>query len=126
MSERPEKLPGARMCLTLTCDELTVYGNKEAFTSLRNWMSWLEESQKEHFECHITMSLETDASLFEGKRPRNVWPLLDIAFESIIPHRSEHRPGLELTFMVATEEELDEMAIFQDSGVLPDNWNKQA
>ena len=69
------------------------------------------------------MSLEDDASLFQGKRPRNIWALVDKDLVGAIVSRSDHTPGFELTFMTAEEAELEYMATFQESGVLPDDWN---
>lgn len=111
MTTRPEKKSDARLCLSVRRDGLTAYGNTQAFQSLAEWLSWLSKSDpKEHFECHVTMALEDDASLFEGKRPRNVWTVADHAMRGIVTPRSSKHPGFELTFMMAGAAELDQMA----------------
>jgi hypothetical protein len=38
--------------------------------------------------------------------------------------RSEHQPGFELTFVVVSESELDEMAKAQAAGYLPGGWGE--
>jgi hypothetical protein len=73
VSDQPKKIDGVRLCLALTEDGLAAYGNPQAFGALAQWMTWLGNSDpSEHYECHATMALEDDASVFEGKRPRNV------------------------------------------------------
>jgi hypothetical protein len=121
MPEKPRKTPGVRICIALTSDGVTAYGNPAALRSLAEWVGWLAESDpKEHFECHVTMSLENDASLFEGARPRNVWSLVAGNLRDAFPVRTDEHPGFELTFMVATDSDLDQMAMHQESGILPD------
>ena len=124
MKEQPKKVVGVRLCMALTADGLTAYGNKEAFAALAEWMSWLANSnERDHFECHVTMSLEDDASLFEGKRPRNIWTLIHKNLSGMVASRSDNSPGFELTFMTVEQADLDYMAQFQEAGKLPDDWN---
>lgn len=125
MSEQPTKVPGLRLCLALTRDGLTAYGNREAFTALRQWMQFVEESPEgEHYECHVAMSLEDDESRFDGKTPRNVAVLFDRRLADLFPHRSDTSPGFELTFMKTTKDGLDEMERYQHDALLPLDWNE--
>jgi hypothetical protein len=125
MAQKPEHAAGTRLCLVLTPDGLKAYGNRKAFAELAQWLTWLSESNEaEHYECHVTMSLEDDASQFEGKRPRNVWTLVDNEFSRIVPVRTDHSPGFELTFMTVENQDLDRMAQHQESGTLPVSWGE--
>ena len=121
----PLKKAGTRLCIAVTRDGVSVYGNKQAFQSLSEWMSWIAASNDaDHFECHVTMSLEDDASSFEGKEPRNVWVLTDEEFADSFGRQSEGSPGFELTFMAVEEQDLDELTKFQKTGRLPEGWNQ--
>ena len=124
MNTRPKRIPGSRLCLALTSDGLTAYGNKEAFASLRDTLSWLERSnEEENFECHVTMSLEEDDSTFDRIKLRNVFTLIERVFDGIVGRKSKSRPGFELTFMLVSKEQLDICSSYQASGFLPDDWN---
>lgn len=126
MSQMPSKKPGTRVCIAVTKEGVTLYGNKEAFASLAEWMNWIASSPKdEHFECHVLMDLEDEASKFEGKVPRNAWVLMGKEVEGCFSHRSDEQRGFELTLMAVEENELVEMAVHQENGLLPDNWNAE-
>lgn len=112
----PSKKPGVRACFVLGRDGAKLYGNRAAFASLAEWMEWLASSpSKEHFECHVLMDLEDDESKFGSKRPRNAWGLVQLGEASA----GENGEIGDLTFMCLEEEELDQLAKNQDSGVLP-------
>jgi hypothetical protein len=109
----------ARLCLSLTAEGLTAYGNRAALTSLRDQLTWMIASDPaEHFECHVLMTLETDASRFDGATS-NVWTLVseDLAEKVVI--LSEEHPGFELTLMHAEEADLDKLASYRPSGIKP-------
>jgi hypothetical protein len=132
--EQPKKLPGSKLCLAITKDGLTAYGNPEAFRSLAKWLEWIAASNPaEHFECHVGMDLESDESKFQNKTPKNVWVLIDKDLSSILAKRGRsyidgeavELRGFDVNFMAVPENELDQMARYQDSGVLPDYWGKE-
>jgi hypothetical protein len=125
MTSPPAKLSGVRLCITVTKEGVTAYGNRQAFKAMADWMTWLANSHDaEHFECHVVMALEDDQSKFDGKESRNVWVLLDKNLTDSFEKRSEENTGFELTFMVVEKSDLDYMERFQKLGVLPDDWNK--
>ena len=117
--ERPMADDAARLCLSLTAEGLTAYANREALTSLRDQLTWMIASDpSEHFECHVLMALESDASLFHGETP-NVWTLVSEDLAGTVATRSEDHPGFELTLMLVDEPDLDELAIHRASGIMP-------
>lgn len=113
----PPKKPGVRVCLVLDAEGAKLYGNRAAFASLADWMTWLAQSPKdEHFECHVVMDLEDEASKFDGKESRNAWTLRGPDF----PNTPEEGKGAaELTLMCLEESELDQLAQHQRLGTLP-------
>lgn len=122
----PSKEAGTRLCISVSEKGVYVYGNKPAFKSLAKWMSWIaESSEADHFECHVAMSLEDDESKFEGKAPRNVWVLMDKKIADSFAKRTESNPGFELTFMAVENQDLEHLAQFQKTGVLPDEANEE-
>lgn len=83
-----------------------------------------------HYHCHVGMHLSDDASRFEISATKNVWVLVEegssfqpavenmLALPSDAP--ADAAPiGFELTFMMAEKSDLDELAEFQKTGVLP-------
>jgi len=123
----PERQLGVKLCLAVTNEGVKAYGNRQAFKALAKWMTWLSKSaEAEHFECHVLMSMEDDESKFDGKEPRNAWVLLDKNLKGSFAKRSKNNTGFELTFMMVEPSDLKYMERFQKSGLLPDDWNKEA
>ena len=121
----PANEAGTKLCISVSEKGVFVYGNKPAFKSLAKWMSWLAESDEaDHFECHVVMSLEDDESKFEGKTPRNVWVLMDKKITDSFARRTDTDPGFELTFMAVENPDLEQLAKYQDAGVLPDETDE--
>ena len=121
----PLKQAGTRLCVAVTEEGVSIYGNKQAFKSLSEWMLWIAESNEaDHFEFHTTMSLEEDELSAKEAAPRNVWVLTDKKISGSFVKSSENHPGFEMTFMAVENQDLDYMAQFQDSGILPDGWNQ--
>ena len=119
----PTKKKGSKLCITVTKDGVTVYGNKIGFESLSEWLSWIAKAdESDHFECHVKMSLMDDDCIFEGKKPKNISVLTDKELAHQFSEESETHPGFELTFMGVTDYELDEMEQHQKTGLLPDGW----
>ena len=133
MTMDTKTLKGSRVCFALTPDGLTAYGNKAALRSLAHWLEWLADSNPEdHYECHTSLSLETEEVLLNGAKPKNVWVLVDGAFQPILnqwkPVDVEddglRRADFDVKFMAVTDIELDEMALEQSSGLLPKEVQK--
>jgi len=126
--EQPRLIAGSRLCLALTAEGLTVYGNPEALKSLAKWLEWIAHANpEEHYECHVGLFLEDEASRFEGKVPRNVSVLVE---RTLAPHIVQRKMvqidgepalqrGFDLTFMAVPEADLDQMAASQGMGILP-------
>lgn len=124
--KNPTRKSGTRLCIAVTNSGVTLYGNKQAFKSLSEWMDWIASSSEgEHFECHVLMYLEDDESKFEGKEPRNVWTLIDETVSPSFTAKATNNTGFELTFMGVEEKELDYMAQFQNTGQLPKGWDQK-
>ena len=102
---------------------MTIYGNRTAFVSFAEWMQWIAASPRgEHYEAHLVMDLEDDASKFEGKYPRNVWTLVDPALRAAGVITPVDPRDFEITFMAAEDSELDQMEAHQEAGLLPKEW----
>lgn len=108
-------------------DEVVVCANIAGFRALGDWFGWLAESNPvEGFHFHLLWHLESEASRFEGMRPKNVW----ILSESHIPAESDGTAfdcvprEFELTFQVVVESTLDELAEHQSSGAIPPRFQK--
>lgn len=125
MKRMPVKKDGTRLCIAVTSDGVTVYGNRQAFESLAEQMQWIAQSNSsEHYECHVVMAFENDESRFEGKKPKNVWVLAEKNLAHFPIKESENYTNYELTFMAVEEKDLDEMAKYQEAGLLPNGWTK--
>lgn len=114
-----------RICMAVTPDGLTAYCNKKALIELSKQLSMLAESDaKDHYETHVRMQFQDDESLFDGKKPDNIWVLRTKPLAPMLaPHGDQYQQDFELTFMVTPEAELDDLTIFQGNGLLPDDWN---
>jgi hypothetical protein len=48
----PREIAGTQVCIRVSADGVTVYGNRKAFKSLAQWMTWIANaSEEEHYEC---------------------------------------------------------------------------
>jgi hypothetical protein len=124
----PLRVPGVRICVLRYTDEVTVCANIAGFRALGEWIAWLAASNPdEGYHFHLLWHLESEASRFEGVRPRNVWFLSQSrapAMPTDAPPDCELRE-FELTFQVAGEATLDELAGSQDSGAIPPRFQKE-
>src|SRR5207245_578737 len=76
MTEQPTDDPHARICVLHYHDETKVVGNVAGFSLLGRWIAWLADAPpEENFHMHLLWHLESQASRFDGMRPRNVWVL---------------------------------------------------
>jgi hypothetical protein len=126
ITEPPEPKPGAKLCLAVTKQGVTAYGNKGAFEQLAEWLQWIASSDpSEHFECHTILSLQDEASALGKQRKKNVYPLFSKQTKAVFERENEHGFGFELTFMMVEDAELDEFTGFQETGLLPDSWNEE-
>jgi hypothetical protein len=101
--------------MTVTKDGISVYGNKPAFETLAEWMSWIARSDaSEHFECHLIWHF-----LSFAKR-RNVFVLVDPEMSRVFGKGGKQLlKRLELTFMVVEPADLRALRKHESSGVLP-------
>jgi hypothetical protein len=108
---RPIPSSEVRLCLKLSIDGLTAYGNKEAIIALRDQMNWLLESDpSEHFECHVMLTMENDESKFGGLVPANVWTIVSKDLIGIDDDLINEVPkNFELTIMQVRDFDLDEL-----------------
>jgi hypothetical protein len=117
---RPEKKDGSKLCLAITREGVTAYGNRAAFESLAEWLKWIASSSpSEHFECHTVFSLQDDDSLFDAKANKNVCRLFNEDTEPTFKKMAKEEFGFELTFMMSSESELDQLLALESTGRLP-------
>ena len=124
----PDRIEGTRICVVRYPDETTVCANVAGFRSLGQWIAWLAESNPaELFHFHVLLHLESEASRYDGVRPKNVWFLRQppLLAEAIALQEWEKR-DYEMTFQVVTESDLDELAQYQDEGIVPTRFQKLA
>jgi len=117
----------ARICVLVHSDEVVICANTEGFKALGERMVWLAESNPEEaFHLHLLWTFESDKSRFDGVRPRNVWILRTP--EGLVAHSHPPEGALpvpfEVTFQVASEAVLDELAQSQDRGTIPPKYLK--
>ena len=87
----------------------------------------------EHRECHVRWHLQPDACRFEGKRPLDIWTLVDADLAQSIPasplgsdsDAEMQEDGFEVTFMAVEESDLDALAQHQRTGLLPASDHEQ-
>lgn len=107
----------SRICLNFAVDGLTAYCNREALIDLRDQLDWLISSpQEDHYHCHVLMALENDASKFEGQRPRNAGVRFSEGVEKMKDADLIGGECVDLTFIVATEADLDAIQAQQEPG----------
>lgn len=99
----PRRIVGTRAHIVVSRDGVKVYGNRQTFKSVGNWMRWLSESNpKEHFEFHFVWHL---LSKF-AKKPNltiSVDPRLRRAAGC---HATTCLKQFEITFMAVSPSEL--------------------
>ena len=124
---QPLEIDGVRICVLRHPDEVVICANPTGFRALGEWMAWLCESDpKEFYHFHLLLHLESEASKFDGVRPRNVWFLDTPKGHSPsvnLPDGATAVP-FELTFQVLDEASLDELAEAQLNGVMPPKYVK--
>jgi hypothetical protein len=122
----PSRKPGTKLCMAVTKQGVTAYGNRDAFESLSEWFKWLAASDPaEHYECHLIWHLQDDASAFRKQSIKNVFALFTAKTKPVFEKESEDGFGFEMTFMMAPEAELDELAVCQETELLPESWNEE-
>lgn len=112
---KPQTNDKSRICLNFAVDGLTAYCNREALIDLRNQLDWLISSPpEEHYHCHVLMDLENDASKFDGERPRNAGLRFSEGVERMKDADLVGGECVDLTFVVLTEADLDDMQQHQE------------
>lgn len=117
----PKRKSGAEICVTVAGRGVTVYGNRQAFKSLAEWMTWIANSKEtEHYECHLMWHLQAPSALLDGKK-RAVWVL----FQKNLSRALRRLPKMEdfdISFMAVGKKDLAELRKFEKKGVLPKNY----
>ena len=125
---QPAHIPGARICVLLHPDETVVCANVAGFQEIGGWISWLAQSNPdEGFHFHMLWHCESEASRFDGVLPKNIWVLRTPTTHQVKVNPPEGMDvvDFDITFQVATESQLDELAAAQESGVIPPNYRKE-
>ena len=118
--DRPSKVPGTRLCIALRKQGVTLYGNPAAMRSLAEHLLWIARSDPaEHYECHASWQLQSDACLFDDKRPLDVWALVELDLAGHVTNGNTPGEVFDVDFMAVEEGDLDEMAKQQGSSILP-------
>jgi hypothetical protein len=121
----PKRRAETRICVAVSQSGVKVYGNREAFQSLAEWMRRLAHSPaKEYYECHLTWHLEAEESFFR-QNDKNVWVLFDSAARQFFAQATSPEHAFDLDFMAVEAEDLDRLQPLQATGLLPDDWNKE-
>ena len=123
----PLHIEGTRVCVLLHPDEVVVCANVQGFKSLCQWMAWLAESSPEEFyHFHLLHSLQSEACMFEGVTPCNVWFLHTPETHQVasVPPEGFESIPFDLTFQILPESSLDELMAAQETGLIPDTYLK--
>jgi hypothetical protein len=71
------------------------------------------------------MYLQNEASTFGEDTVKNVYVLFDADTRRPFAKKAKNEFAFELTFMMATETDLDKLAACQTRGLLPKGWNSE-
>ncbi len=116
----PEIAEGTQVCVTVTRDGIKLYGNRQAFHTLSRWMSWIAASEpSEHYECHLLWHL-TNYEAKVGQSPGNLWFLFDRDLFHVFEKHREQQSDFDLTFMIVEQHDLEKLAQYRSSGLLPE------
>ena len=97
-----------------------LYGNREAFRSLAQFMSWIADANPaDHYECHVKWHLSSEEALLRGGTP-NVVTVIAPELATHLASASDMGPGFEVTFMAVEEHDLDAMSTTARCGVKPE------
>ena len=122
-TSRPRKRRGVTLCVVVTRDGTTVYANRAALRSIAEWMLWIATSDPtEHFELHVPWHLANHSR----SRP-NTWVLFDEEMRRMFVRRAtgpDSGGPFELTFMHATNEDLDSLRRHLASKLAPRAWRQ--
>lgn len=118
--DRPSKVHGTRLCIAPRKQGITLYGNPAAMRSLAEHLLWIADADPaEHYESHASWQLQSDACLFDSKRPLDVWALIEPDLTGHVANGSTVSEVFDVNFMAVEESDLGEMAKHQGSGILP-------
>ncbi|THI90526.1 MAG: hypothetical protein CAF41_003950 [Nitrospira sp. CG24A] len=107
----PREIAGAQICIRVSTDGMTVYGNRKAFKSLAQWMTWIANAPaEEHYECHLPWHLQSKSSV-QGKESKNVWVVLDKSVKAAFASRDQNHAGFDLNFMAIEQSDLDRLRL---------------
>ena len=124
---RPKTVAGTRLCIAVRRDGVTAYGNKAAFETLSRTFKWLAKSPpSEHYELHSVLDLQDYAGLEEANEPQKVFALFTRDTKKVFEKRRKDEFGIELTFMMVEESDLDDFAKAQSKGLIPKARREQS
>jgi hypothetical protein len=113
------------MCITLTKNGVSLYGNPMALQSLAEWLSWIASANaSEHCHFHIPWHLE---NLFRKPgTPNKIWFLFDRRMSRAVGKPKKAEMGFDtrfdMQFMAVTKADLARLRKRQSSGLVPDDW----
>jgi|GEM_PF-4393852 hypothetical protein len=119
-SSYPKTVKGTQFAITVEQGGIWLYGNRQTFQTLANWMSHLAQSNpSEHYELHALWHLHDSAKitvLFDEKTQR-IFKKPAILKKRL--KKTGEDAGFELTFMAVEPKDLRKM---QKWNKLPKNW----
>jgi hypothetical protein len=121
----PPANSGIRLCLTVTKQGVTAYGNRAAFECLSDRLKSLASSGRDsHYEFHTIWHLGSGEKAYAETAPKDVYVLFSKATESVFHSSDPHSFGFELTFMMASDDDLNTLAQYQQTSLLPETWDE--
>jgi hypothetical protein len=118
----PKNEKHLQLCLVVSEEGVTAYGNAAAMRTLSRWLAWLGDSQpSDHYECHVAWHL---GSPF--RKQNRVW-LLRTGGSPGRRQRTSQKlsEGYDVTFMLVTSRELAMLRRYDHTGVLPSRWTEE-
>lgn len=128
MKQRKQKLPqpkkqrGLELCITLTKNGLSLFGNPTALQSLAEWLTWIASADVgEHYHFHVPWHLEN--TFRKPGTAKNIWFLFDRRMARTVGKPKKDEIVFEVTFMAVTKADLARLRKRQSSRLVPDDWN---
>jgi hypothetical protein len=118
---RDEKtVKGTRMVITVEKDGVWLYGNRQTFQTMANWMNHIAQSDPaEHYELHTFLHLHNHARMmvFFDDKTKGIFKKPAVLKKRI--KKTGEDCGFELTFMAVESKDLNQMEKMRK---LPKNW----
>jgi len=123
---QPKNQRGVELCITLTKNGVSLYGNPRALKSLAEWLSWIASAHAtEHYHFHVPWHL---GNLFHKPgTPYDIRFLFDQRMSRAVGKPKKGEMGFDtrfdIQFMAVTKADLARLRKRQSSGLVPDDWN---